>query len=99
MRRLNMKGAWLLLAGVSLAPATAGEREHSGLPRGVAPGVLVPLFDILERLQPFMRNYQYIGAEFYEVARIYRLKFLSEGRVVWIDVDGRTGRVIRRISP
>jgi hypothetical protein len=36
----------------------------------------------------------YIGAEFDgELAR-YRLKFIRDGAVIWVDVDGRRGTVI-----
>lgn len=42
-------------------------------------------------------NYEYLTPEFDEVARAYRLKFIdnSKGQVIWVDVDARTGRIIR----
>jgi len=29
----------------------------------------------------------------------YRLKFMENGRVIWVDVDALTGRIIRRSRP
>ena len=26
----------------------------------------------------------------------YRLKFMQNGRVIWVDVDSQTGRILRR---
>lgn len=97
MRHLACSAA-LLILGLSMAPAIA-QREHSGLPRAITAGSLVPLSRILERLLPQLPAYQYIGAEFDPTAQLYRLKFLHQGHVLWIDVDGRTGRVVRRVSP
>jgi hypothetical protein len=43
-----------------------------------------------------MRGAQYLGPEYDPQARAYRLKFIREGRVVFVDVDGRTGQVMGR---
>jgi hypothetical protein len=37
---------------------------------------------------------QYLGPEYDAVAKAYRLKFIRNGRVVFVDVDGRTGRTL-----
>ena len=29
-------------------------------------------------------------------ATTYRLKFMQDGRVIWVDVDAATGRIVRR---
>jgi uncharacterized membrane protein YkoI len=29
----------------------------------------------------------------------YRLKFMENGRVIWVDVDAQTGRILRRSRP
>ena len=48
---------------------------------------------IVERqVVPRMRGYEYLGAE--SNGTLYRLKFVREGRLVWIDVDPRSGRVV-----
>jgi uncharacterized membrane protein YkoI len=30
---------------------------------------------------------------------VYRFKFMRDGRVIWVDVDAQTGRIIRRSRP
>jgi hypothetical protein len=36
----------------------------------------------------------YIGAEYNAQSLQYRLKFMNDGSVIWIDVDGRSGAVV-----
>jgi Ni/Co efflux regulator RcnB len=40
---------------------------------------------------------EYLTPEWDEVARAYRLKFIdnARGQVIWVDVDGRTARILR----
>ena len=45
---------------------------------------------------PQMRGMQYLGPEYDAGAMAYRLKFIRDGRVVFVDIDARSGRVIRR---
>ena len=51
--------------------------------------------DIERRIIPQMRGSEYLGFEYDPGASAYRLKFMKEGRVTWVDVDARTGRVMR----
>ncbi|MBW0145635.1 hypothetical protein KTQ36_10065 [Sphingomicrobium sp. B8] len=57
-------------------------------------GKSMPLPMIERRVVPQMGGAQYLGPEFR--GSIYRLKFLRNGRVIWVDVDASTGRVVRR---
>ena len=59
-------------------------------------GGLMPLRAIEARVVPQMRDAQYLGFLFDPQTNIYTLKFLRNGKVIWVDVDGRTGRIIRR---
>ena len=43
---------------------------------------------------PAMPGMQYLGPEYDPAAMAYRLKFIRDGRVVFVDVDARTGRCI-----
>jgi uncharacterized membrane protein YkoI len=43
---------------------------------------------------PFMGGADYLGPEFN--GETYRLKFMRGGRVIWVDVDAATGRILRR---
>ncbi|MBT2134129.1 hypothetical protein KK137_07270 [Croceibacterium sp. LX-88] len=51
--------------------------------------------DIERRIVPQMRGSDYLGFEYDSAASAYRLKFIKEGQVTWVDVDARTGRVLR----
>ena len=51
--------------------------------------------EIERRIIPQMRGSDYLGFEYDPGASAYRLKFLKEGQVTWVDVDARTGRVMR----
>jgi hypothetical protein len=61
-------------------------------------GALMPLRSIESGVVPDMkrRGADYIGAELDGLSGRYRLKFVREGSVIWIDVDGRTGAVLAR---
>lgn len=36
----------------------------------------------------------YIGGDFDHETGTYRFKFINNGRVTWVDVDGRSGQVV-----
>jgi len=36
----------------------------------------------------------YIGSDFDAGSATYRFKFINNGRVTWVDVDGRSGQVL-----
>ena len=61
-------------------------------------GSLRSLREIEGGIVPDMRRRgaDYIGSEFDSGEQRYRLKFMRQGSVIWIDVDGRTGAVIAR---
>ncbi len=82
-------------AAVSAA-ATAGprEREQAAAFKGTQSGRIIPLRAIEARIVPQMRGFDYLGPEYYAEMGRYRLKFLRGQRVVWIDVDARSGEVI-----
>jgi hypothetical protein len=100
-----------LAAGLTSAPALgAGPRDHR--PRGDNPGPAreqerafeatregrsMPLPKLEQRVMPFMGGADYLGPELN--GGTYRLKFMQNGRVIWVDVDASTGRIIRRSRP
>lgn len=56
----------------------------------------MPIREIERRIIPQMETTdEYIGFEYDPAAQAYRLKFIREGRVIWVDVDARTARVLR----
>ena len=59
-------------------------------------GRILPLREIENRIIPTMRGAQYIGFDFDSSAAVYTLKFLRDGSVIWVTVDGRSGAVLGR---
>ncbi len=43
---------------------------------------------------PTMKGAQYIGFNLDPQSIVYTLKFLRDGEVIWVDVDGRSGQVL-----
>ncbi len=84
-----------LCAGLLATPAVADPRRDSERAfKATREGKAMPLPKIERRVMPFMGGADYLGPEFN--GRTYRLKFMKGGRVVWVDVDPVTGRIIRK---
>lgn len=88
------------LAAGSLAavPAEAQQRrtDQSEARKEMRAGNTLSLREIEARILPRMRGAEYLGPAYDSTAKAYRLKFIRDGRVIFIDVDARTGRIIRR---
>ena len=54
------------------------------------------LREIEARVIPTMKGSQYLGFDYDSGSAIYTLKFLRDGTVIWVDVDGRTGQIVGR---
>jgi hypothetical protein len=90
--------AAIVAAGLFAAPALAKpERETDRAFEATRDGRSMPLPQLERRILPFMGGADYLGPEL--IGRTYRLKFMLDGRVIWVDVDARTGRIIRRSRP
>jgi hypothetical protein len=59
-------------------------------------GRILPLRAIEGRVVPSMRGADYLGFDFDGESAVYTLKFLRDGRVIWVEVDGRSGQIIGR---
>lgn len=59
-------------------------------------GNVMSLRKIEGRILPQMRGSEYLGPSYDSAARAYRLKFIKSGRVTYIDVDAKTGKIIKR---
>lgn len=87
----------LALALPVAAPLAAQARGEQGEARKeMRAGNLVSLRDIEARIVPTMRGAEYLGPAYDSTAMAYRLKFIRDGRVLFVDVDARTGRVLGR---
>lgn len=73
-----------------------GHEAQTDARRAMRAGDVHPLRDIEREVLPTMRGMQYLGPEYDADAMAYRLKFIRDGRVVFVDVDARTGQVLGR---
>lgn len=95
----------MLGAGSATSVVAAGvtAQEQSLSDQGTArremrAGNQLSLSEIENRIVPRMQRggSEYLGPSYDSTARAYRLKFIREGRVSYVDVDARTGRIISR---
>ena len=96
-----MKVPRLLLAALAVAmPLTvqaAPRRDAQGeVRKDVREGKVSSLRDIERRVLPSMSGMQYLGPEYDPAAMAYRLKFIRDGRVVFVDVDARSGQILNQ---
>lgn len=98
MTRLICTIATSLSAGVLLVPVQAQARrgDQDSAYQAVQKGHVMSLREIEARVLPSARGAEYLGPEFDRGRAVYRLKFRRDVRVFWVDVDARTGEVMRR---
>jgi hypothetical protein len=89
-------GAGLALAAALEPPAGVGQRrgDQDVAREARMAGRLMPLREIEQRVVPQMRGAQYIGFDFDSGSGIYTLKFVRNGSVIWVTVDGRSGAIL-----
>lgn len=104
MRKLlaSLVAGAMLAGGLTASPALAQQKrgDQESVRKEMKAGNVLTLREIERMVVPQIerdRNIQYLTPEFDSVARAYRLKFIdnSKGQVIWVDVDGRTGHIIR----
>jgi hypothetical protein len=84
-----------LATGLGSAPALADPpRDADRAFEAMREGRSMPLPQLERRVLPFMGGADYLGPELN--GDIYRFKFMQDGRVIWVDVDGQSGRILRR---
>jgi hypothetical protein len=91
----------LLLAAILLAAPAAPLLAEPGSEQGqvrkeMRAGNVRSLREIEGRVLPMMPGMQYLGPEYDAAAMAYRLKFIRQGRVVFVDVDARSGTIINQ---
>lgn len=87
--------AMMLFTGLPVLDASAVPRrdEQDAARKAMLEGRVMPFSVIKRRMEREMGDATYLGSEFNEHNNRYRLKYVRDGRVVWVDVDGRTGDV------
>ena len=84
-----------IAVGAAASPALADPpRDQDRVSEAVRSGRSMPLPKIEKRVMPFAGGADYLGPEFN--GDTYRLKFMRNGRVFWIDVDPVTGKIVGR---
>ena len=83
-----------LVVGLIASPATARPRDQDRAFQATRDGRALPFPEIERRVKPLMDGAEPLGPEFN--GRTYRLKYVRDGRVIWVDVDAATGRIIGR---
>lgn len=94
-----MIGALAVSAALML-PYSGAEAQRRGAGddarQQMLDGNVKSLKEIEANILPFMKGMKYLGPEYDSRTRIYRLKFIRDNRVTFVDVDARTGRILRR---
>lgn len=88
-------------SATSVVAAGVTAQEQSRTDQGTArremrAGNQLSLREIERRVLPSMSGAEYLGPSYDSTARAYRLKFIRDGRVTYVDVDARSGRIIKR---
>ena len=92
MRLFHCLVSAALAAGLIASPALADPpRDAERAFQATREGRSMPLPTIERRVMPLMGGADYLGPEFN--GNTYRLKFMRNGRVIWVDVDAATGRI------
>jgi len=87
-----------LAAGTLSSPALADRRgEPDRAFQAIQEGRSMPLPQLERKVLPFMGGADYLGPELN--GGVYRFKFIQDGKVIWVDVDARSGRILRRSRP
>lgn len=91
--------ATLTMTGFTAPSALAQSRNDQGEARKeMRAGNVLPLREIERRVVTPLKSqgHEYLGPAYDSTAMAYRLKFIKDGRVSFVDVDARTGRILQR---
>lgn len=90
-----LRFAIFLAVALPALPALADPGSVQGQVRKeMRAGNVRSLRDIERRVLPAMPGMEYLGPEYDPAAMVYRLKFIRNGRVTFVDVDARSGTII-----
>ncbi|MCP1468828.1 hypothetical protein J3E64_000495 [Sphingobium sp. OAS761] len=89
-------GAVAMALTLVVPAADAGGRrdEQDAARRAMLDGQVMPFSMIKRRVDAQMNGATYVGSEFHPSSNRYRLKYVRDGKVMWVDADGRTGDII-----
>jgi hypothetical protein len=85
-----------VLLAATAVPAPADPANEQGEVREQRKaGHVRPLRQIEQLILPRMKGKQYLGPEYDPIAMAYRLKFIEDGKVEFIDVDARSAKILK----
>ena len=90
-----LTGLILMCTAPVLEPAAQSRDQDAALAARLQ-GRTLPLSEIQKRVIPAMHGAKYLGFDFDSASAVYTLKFLRDGSLIWVMVDGRSGSVIGR---
>ena len=88
--------AAVLVTSILPAFALAPKADQQSVRKEMNDGKVLSLRQIESIILPRMKGMEYLGPEYDQEAKIYRLKFVDDGRVIFVDVDARSGSIIRQ---
>jgi hypothetical protein len=78
-----------------MPPGRFRSSDQDAARRAMLNGNVMPFSVLKRRVEAQMGdNADYLGSEFLPERNRYRLKYMRDRNVVWVDVDGRTGDII-----
>lgn len=83
-----------LVGGV--AAAGPPKSDQGAARKEAQAGHILKSREIEARILPMMPDAEYLGFAYDPVAMAYRLRFIRDRRVLFVDVDARSGRILQR---
>lgn len=84
------------LAGAAPVAAQQSRSDQGAARKESQAGHILKSREIEARILPMMGSAEYLGFAYDSTAMAYRLKFIREGKVLFVDVDARSGRIIQK---
>ena len=85
----------LMVTLLAMAAPASALRPSNNVGDLVRAGEIMP-FEVIQRRVMQETPGEYMGSQFDEGTRMYRFRFLRDGRLINVDVDARTGQPVRR---
>lgn len=78
-----------------MPPAQRFRSDQDAARRAMLEGNVMPFSVLKRRVEAQLgEDADYLGSEFIPELNRYRLKYMRDRNVMWVDVDGRTGDII-----
>ena len=89
--------SFLVALALAVPSAAQQPRSDQGMARKEAQaGNILKSREIEARILPMMAGAEYLGFAYDSTAMAYRLKFIRAGKVLFVDVDAKSGRIIQK---